>query len=69
MKNILIVEDEAVIASWLRTIVNSIDDSINVFTTGYAAKALTISMENCIDMFMIDIQLKDYSGFDLAKQL
>ena len=69
MKNILIIEDEVVIASWLKGIVNSIDDSINVFTTGYAAEAVTISMEYSIDIFVIDIHLKDYSGFDLAKQL
>lgn len=69
MANILIVEDELVIASGLATIINSINSKMNITITGYAKKALEYAKDNNYDAFLLDIQLKDYSGFELAKEI
>lgn len=66
---ILIVEDEIVIRKGLAHIVKTIDDEIEIFETGSAEDALKIANSKKIDIFFLDIQLLDYSGFDLAKQI
>lgn len=69
MANILIVEDEPLIAKGLATIINSINEEIRINITGYAEKALEYAKDMDYNMFLLDIQLKDYSGFDLAKEI
>ncbi|TCS87649.1 response regulator receiver domain-containing protein [Keratinibaculum paraultunense] len=69
MTNVLIVEDEPLIAKGLTTIINSINEEIRINITGYAEKALEYVKNMDYNMFLLDIQLKDYSGFDLAKEI
>lgn len=69
MANILIVEDEPLIAKGLATIINSINEEIRINITDYAEKALEYAKDMDYNMFLLDIQLKDYSGFDLAKEI
>lgn len=69
MSNILIVEDEIITAKGLKSIIQSIDSNINVQTTAYAKEALSLAKQNYYDIFLLDIQLKDYSGFDLAHEI
>lgn len=69
MGAILIVEDEIVIRKGLAHIVKTIDDKLEVFETGSAVEALKIANSVKIDIFFFDIQLLDYSGFDLAQQV
>lgn len=69
MANILIVEDEINIASGLEDIVKSIDKDIETSITGYAKGALELSATNDFDLFLLDIELLDYSGLRLAGEL
>ncbi len=69
MAAILIVEDELMTAKGLEVIISSIDSKINVTITGYAKEALSYAKKNYYDMFMLDIQLLDYSGLELAKEI
>lgn len=69
MANVLIVEDEPLIAKGLATIINSINEEIRINITGYAEKALEYAKDMDYNMFLLDIQLKDSSGFDLAKEI
>ena len=69
MARIMIVEDEANIAKGLDSIVKSIKSDIETTITGYAEEALEKATDKSYDMFLLDIQLKDYSGFELAKEL
>ena len=69
MANILIVEDEINIASGLEDIVKSIDKDIETSITGYAKEALELSATNDFDLFLLDIELLDYSGLRLAGEL
>ncbi|WP_041701489.1 LytR/AlgR family response regulator transcription factor [Gottschalkia acidurici] len=69
MARILIVEDESIIAKGLARIIESIDDELEVDITGYAEEALKYTKINEYDAFLIDIQLKDYSGFELSKEI
>lgn len=69
MGNVIIVEDDIVISNGLKEIIKNIDDTLNIETTAYAEDALKISEMMDIDAFFLDIQLKDYSGLKLAKQI
>jgi two-component system LytT family response regulator len=69
MAKILIVEDELLIANGLAAIIKSIDDELDVIITGYAEEALRYAKNSHYDAFLLDIQLKDYSGLELAKEM
>lgn len=69
MAKVMIVEDEHNTAKGLERIIMSINKNIDVFITGYAEEALKESCKSTYDMFLLDIQLLDYSGFELAKEL
>ncbi|MFZ7132712.1 MAG: LytR/AlgR family response regulator transcription factor [Eubacteriales bacterium] len=69
MKTILIVEDQRNIQDGLENILMSIDPNLQVIKTGYAKEALRIAKEINIDVFLLDIQLFDYSGMELGEQL
>jgi two-component system LytT family response regulator len=68
-KNILIVEDEPNIRLGLERIIKSIDQEVAVFKTGYASEALEFLKNNIVHAFLLDIQLVDYSGIDLAEKI
>lgn len=69
MGTIVIVEDNEIICDSLKNIVNSVDDSQAVFGTGYAAIALEYAKNHEVDVFMLDIELLDYSGITLAEEI
>lgn len=69
MANILIVEDEITIASGLDNIVKSIDNDIETTITGYAEEAFNMASSDDFDLFLLDIELLDYSGLTLAGEL
>lgn len=66
---ILIVEDDAIIRNGLESMVRGIDKELEIISTEFAAKALKYTKKHKIDAFFLDIQLKDYSGIELAKQI
>lgn len=67
--NIIIVEDEVLIARKLKNIISEIDSEVNVLITGSAGEALEYAKEKIIDLFCLDIQLEDYNGIELAKKI
>lgn len=69
MNNILIVEDDLTISKGLELVIKEIDEDINVFTTGSGSKAYEISVKENIDLFLLDIQLEDSTGYELAQKL
>lgn len=69
MKTILIVEDNELVAKNLRSILEDIDSSLQIYETAYAEKAYVYASENKIDVFIFDIQLLDYSGVELAEKI
>lgn len=69
MGKILIVEDELDIRTGLVKMVKGINAAIEVYETGSAKEALEYVQTDEIHAFFLDIQLEDYSGFELAKQI
>ena len=69
MANILIVEDEISIASGLENIIKSIDKDITTTVTGYAEQACNMADSDDFDLFLLDIELLDYSGLKLAGEI
>lgn len=65
----MIVEDDMLIAKGLEAIIKSIDDNLDISITGYAEEALRYIENNHYDAFLLDIQLEDYSGIELAKKI
>jgi two-component system LytT family response regulator len=69
MVNIMIVEDDEKIAKGLESIIVSIRDDVEIMITGFAKEALEESSKLIYDLFLLDIQLLDYSGLELATEL
>ncbi len=69
MRKILIIEDDKQIANKLETIALELNPNIEVYKTGSKVGAKDIISFHKIDAFFIDIQLEDYNGMDLAKEL
>lgn len=69
MSRIMIVEDDMLIAKGLEAIIKSIDDNLDISITGYAEESLRYIENNHYDVFLLDIQLEDYSGIELAKKI
>ena len=69
MARVLIVEDELATADGLAAIIRSINDKIDITITGYAKEALEYLKNNHYSAFLLDIQLLDYSGLELAEEI
>ncbi len=69
MNTIIIVEDNIDSREGLRSIVREIDGSMEILETGSAEEALCLAIDHNIDAFILDIELEDYSGYELAEQL
>lgn len=69
MKKIMIVEDNITVREGLTSIIKEINSEIVVESTGYATQALQHARTNRVDFFILDIQLMDYSGIELAKEI
>ena len=67
--NLLLVEDDVHIQKLFRVAIEELEEPIDVHMSESSNKALQIATENVIDLFVIDIQLTDYKGTQLAKQL
>ncbi len=66
---LLVVEDDVHIQKLITSCIHDIDDAIQIHITDSSVGALRIAEENDIDIFLLDIQLTDYKGTQLAKQL
>ncbi|EGQ27724.1 response regulator [Mammaliicoccus sciuri] len=67
--NVLIVEDDQAIQKFLQNALETLPQVFNVYLTDSAAKAMNLAQDIKIDFFIVDIQLVDYKGTDLVKQL
>lgn len=66
---ILIVEDDLKIQNFLIKSILEIENIIQVKTSTSSEEALKIAKNYSIDIFILDIQLIDYKGTQLAKQI
>lgn len=69
MVKIIIIEDEVPIRKDLAGTIRRIDEDTEIFETGSVLQALKIIQKNDIDIFLIDIQLEDGNGYELAKRI
>lgn len=69
MTRILIVEDDEKIQHFLENAIYELDANLQIFHSVSAADALTMAQREQYDAFIVDIQLVDYKGTDLVKQL
>ena len=66
---ILLVEDEQGASALLRRYIENSSDGHRLAVFGKAAEALSFAAQNKVDLFILDIQLLDYRGTELARQL
>jgi DNA-binding LytR/AlgR family response regulator len=66
MKNILIVEDDAMQRKNLKEMLQLIDEQFQIYEAEDADEALEISKDVNIDLFFVDIFLKNSSGLEFA---
>ena len=66
---ILIAEDDKNISNIISESIKEFEKDIDIVVFEEAQKALEHATINAIDIFILDIQLKDYKGTHLAKQL
>lgn len=69
MKHILIIEDDEQIQNFLHSILVDMNQNFYIHISPSAGQALKISNTYDISLFIIDIQLTDYKGTDLANEL
>ncbi len=69
MKKILLLEDNISCRKHLLKIAASINPTLDFFETGSANEAYSYSISNDVSVFLLDIQVEDYSGIELAKRL
>lgn len=69
MKKILIVEDDQKVAALLKQYITEIDGSREIILISQAAEAYRYAKVESVELFILDIQLLDYKGTSLAKQL
>lgn len=69
MIKIMIVEDEINIALGIKKLIESMDDNLSITITGFSSEALKLLKIESFDLFLIDIELLDYSGIELAREI
>lgn len=69
LKTILIVEDNDIIRQSLIEIVNENFKGINILGVDNGEKAIEIFENQHIDLFLLDINLPDQSGMDIAEKI
>lgn len=67
--NVLLVEDDVNIQKLFKSAMDELKEPLHLYTSESSYHALQLAMESKMDLFIIDIQLTDYKGTDLAKQL
>jgi two-component system LytT family response regulator len=69
MGQILLLEDNISCRRHLLEIASKINPTLEFFETSRASEAYNYSISNNISAFLLDIQVEDYSGIELAKRL
>jgi two-component system LytT family response regulator len=68
-KKVLIVEDDKKVAALLRQYIGEIDPSLETALFSRAAEAYRSAVDEAVGLFILDIQLSDYKGTSLARQI
>lgn len=67
--NIIIIDDDAIVASSMKTILTC-DNEVEVLALGYDGKeAVSLYKEWKPDIILMDIQMKEMSGLEAAKEI
>lgn len=69
MGNILLVEDNPAAVKRIRQLIHKTDSGLNIAVCSEAGEAFSRAQAEVFDLFILDIQLTDYKGTGLAKQL
>ena len=69
MYNILVLEDDCIQLKTLSDIIKQSGDMYKVYETSNISEALEIAKQEMIDLFYIDINLKNESGLNFALEL
>lgn len=69
MPKILLVEDNQAAVVKIRQFIENIDTALELLTCKEAGAAYILAQKQKVDLFILDIQLKDYKGTSLAAQL
>ncbi len=69
MNNVLLVEDDASIVKLIKQYISEMGEDTKIISFSKAAEALQYTKKEVIDLFILDIQLLDYKGTSLAKQI
>lgn len=67
MANILLLEDDKILSETLKELLES--ENYQVFTASNVQNALDLSYKQKFDIFLLDVNLPDMSGFDFLKML
>ena len=69
MGNVLLVEDNPNAVKKIVQYISKISSELAVVSFAEAGAALQYAKDNEVSLFILDIQLEDYKGTSLAKQL
>ncbi len=69
MTNVLLIEDDLTIVKLMKQYITELDPDIKVISFGKATDGLRYAKSQSVDLFLLDIQLEDYKGTSLAKQI
>ncbi len=69
MNHILLVEDDAAAVKLIKQYISELEEGARIISFPKAAEALQYAQKEVVDLFILDIQLLDYKGTSLARQL
>lgn len=69
LSHILLVEDDAETVKLIKQYIAEVDGTKKIVSFSKAAQALQYAKQETVDLFILDIQLLDYKGTSLAKQI
>ena len=69
MRKIMLVEDNTAAVKRIMQYIRKIDDELEIVSFAEASAAYAYAQKETISLFILDIQLVDYKGTSLAKQI
>ncbi len=67
--NILVVEDDVITRKLLHKIIETIDENVHIIASDNEHNAVELLMKQEVDLFMLDIKIKEGSGYSLAQKI
>lgn len=69
MRKIMLVEDNQAAVRRMKQYIKNIDPNLEIYAFAEAGAAYRFAQKELISLFILDIQLTDYKGTSLAKQI